>query len=152
MTIVDIKNQLISHLFDNDSFDLAQDGPKLTLSDDLEPVRPEVIASVLGELEDMKMVKKVAFGARDVWLLTQPFDSFSQTMVLSAAASEIIAETINSFRDANEIEADICDKTKISEADIINLVNICHVLLDGSDIVSDFEDEDDDEDGEDDES
>lgn len=146
MTIVDIKNQLISHLFDNDSFDLAQDGPKLTLSDDLEPVRAEVVASVLGELEDMKMVKKVSFGERSVWLLTQPFDSFSQTLVLSAAASEILAETINSFRDANEIEADICDKTKITEEDLINLVNICHVLLDGSDMIDGFDEEEDEED------
>lgn len=142
MTIVDIKNQLISHYFDNDSFDLAEDGPKLTLSDDLEAARPHVVTSVLDELEEMKMVKRIK--GTDVWLLTQSFDSFNQTVVLSAAASEILADTINWFREENEIEADLVDKTKLTEHDIMNLVNICHVLLDDGDEI-----DEDDEEGED---
>jgi hypothetical protein len=146
MTIVDIKNQIISHLFDNDSFDLEVDGPKLTLSDDLLSVRDEVITTVMGELEDMKMIRRVASGEKDVWLLTQPFDSFSQSIILGASTSEILADTINSFRDANDIDADVCDKTKISEHDILNLLNICHALLDSDmDIFDDDDDMDEDE-------
>lgn len=131
MTIIEIKNQIISHFFDNTSFDLATDAAKIQLPDELGAARDEILASVLTELEVIGMIKKVAWSAKSIWLLTQPFDSFNQTVVLSAAASEILADTINSFRDANEISGDICDKTKISEDDILNLVNICHVLLDG---------------------
>lgn len=130
MTIIEIKNQVISHFFDNDSFDMEVDGPKITLSEDIEGARVEVLTSVLSELETLGMIKKVAWAAKSIWLLTQPFDSFNQSITLSAGAAELIADTINSFRDANEISGDICDKTKISEPDIMNIINICHVLLD----------------------
>lgn len=126
MTITDIKNQLISHFYDNSSFDMEVDSAKINLDDELNKVRAEVISTVLGELVDLGMIKKVA---RETWLLTQPFDSFSQTVVLSASASEVIADTINSFRDANDITGDLCDKTKIKEEDVMNLINILHSLL-----------------------
>lgn len=131
MSIIEIKNQLISHFYDNDSFDLLDDVDKIRLDDKLLIVKQQVVSSVLAELETMGMIKKVSEGERTVWLLTQSFDTFNQSVVLSAASSEIIADTINSFRDANEISGDICDKTRINESDILNLVNICHVLLEG---------------------
>ena len=129
MSIIEIKNQLISHFYDNDSFTVSEDSPdlqKIQLDDNLNYIKGDVVSSVLLELETMGMVKKVSAG---VWLLTQSFDTFSQSVILSANSSEIIADTINSFRDANEITGDVCDKTKIVESDIMNLVNICHVLL-----------------------
>ncbi len=143
MTIVEIKNQLISHFYDKNVFDMDIDGPKVRLDDDLESVRKEVIHTVLLELAAINVVKKVDSAEKSIWLLTQSFDSFNQTVVLSAAASEIIADTINDFREANDIPGDTCDKTKIMEADIMNLINICHALLESG--VDDFEDEDDDE-------
>jgi len=129
MSIIEIKNQLISHFYDNDSFTVSEDSPdlqKIQLDDNLNYIKGDVVSSVLLELETMGMVKKVSAG---VWLLTQSFDTFNQSVILSANSSEIIADTINSFRDANEITGDVCDKTKIVESDIMNLVNICHVLL-----------------------
>lgn len=131
MSIIEIKNQLISHFYDNDTFDILVDSNKIELDDSLLSVRQQVVSTVLGELETMGMIKKVSQGERTIWMLTQSFDTFNQTVVLSASSSEIIADTINSFRDANEISGDVCDKTRISEADILNLVNICHVLLEG---------------------
>ncbi len=139
MTIVEIKNQLISHFYENNVFNMETDGPKINLSDDLESVRKEVINTVLLELASVNVVKKVESAEKSVWLLTQSFDSFNQSVVLSAAASEIIADTINDFRDANDIPGDTCDKTKITEADIMNLINICHALLESG---ADFDDED----------
>lgn len=141
MTIVEIKNQLISHFYDKNVFDMDEDGPKIRLSDDLEGVRKEVINTVLAELASVNVVKRVDSSTKSVWLLTQSFDSFNQSVVLSAAASEIIADTINDFRDANDIPGDTCDKTKIMEADIMNLINICHALLESG--ADDFDDEDD---------
>jgi hypothetical protein len=132
MSIIEIKNQLISHFYDNDSFTVSPDSPdiqKIQLDDNLSHVKDDIIASVLSELETMGMIKKVS---AQVWLLTQSFDTFNQSVILSANSSEIIADTINSFRDANEISGDVCDKTKIVEADIMNLVNICHALLEES--------------------
>lgn len=143
MTIVEIKNQLISHFYDKNVFDMEVDGPKIRLSDDLETVRQEVINTVLTELQSVNVVKKVESAAKSVWLLTQSFDSFNQSVVLSAGASEVIADTINDFRDANDIPGDTCDKTKITEADIMNLINICHALLESG--ADDFDNDEDEE-------
>lgn len=137
MTIIEIKNQIISHFFDSDSFDMEVDGPKIALPEDMEPAREEILSSVLAEVESTGMIKKVARGVKSIWLMTQPFDSFSQSVVLSAGLCELLADTINSFREANEISADLCDKTKIGEADISNLISICHVLLDSDPIPDD---------------
>lgn len=129
MSIIEIKNQLISHFYENDSFDMSTDAEKINLDDNLISVREEVISSVLNELEIMGMIKKVAWMTKSIWLLTQSFETFNQSVILNATSSEIIADTINSFRHANEISGDTCDKTKISETDILNLVNICHLFL-----------------------
>lgn len=140
MTIIEIKNQLISHFYDKDVFDMEIDGPKIRLSDDLERVRKEVINTVLFDLEAINVIKKVESAEKSVWMLTQSFDSFNQSVVLSASASESIAETINDFRDANDIPGDTCDKTKITEADIVNLVNIIYALIEtGADELEDEE-------------
>jgi hypothetical protein len=118
---------------------METDGPKIRLSDDLESVRKEVINTVLLELASMSVIKKIESAEKSIWILTQSFDSFNQSVVLSAGASEVIADTINDFREANDIPGDTCDKTKITEMDIMNLVNICHALLEsGSD---DFDDD-----------
>lgn len=130
MTIIEIKNQLISHFYDKNVFDMEVDAPKIRLSDELEPVRKEVIETVLYDLMAANLTRKVQSAQRSVWLLTQPFDSFNQSVIISASAAEIISDTINDFRDVNDIPGDLCDKTKIVEADIMNLINIVHVLLD----------------------
>jgi hypothetical protein len=143
MTIVEIKNQLISHFYEQTVFDMETDGPKINLSEDLEGSRREVIATVLAELAARGMVVKVESPDKSVWILTQSFDSFSQQVVIGAACAEAIAETINDFRDANEIPGDLADKTKISETDIMNLVNIIYVLLDNEDKSFDTDTEED---------
>lgn len=141
MTIIEIKNQLISHFYDKNVFDMEADEKKIQLADDLESVRKELIGTVLAELSAIGMVKKIESPAKTIWLLTQSFESFNQSVVLSAAASEIIGDTINQFREANDLAGDLCDKTKITESDLLNLVNICHVLLESGpdDFGEDFE-------------
>jgi hypothetical protein len=144
MTIVEIKNQIIGHFYEHDSFNLESDGPKIELSDDLSPSRVEVLRAVLADLEALTMIKRVASGANEIWILAQSFGSFNQSVVISAPVGEAICDQINWFRDANDIGGDIPDKTKITEADILNLCNIIEVILQNGD-----EEFDDDEDGED---
>lgn len=141
MTIIEIKNQLISHFYDHESFSMDDDGPKIRLSEDLEKVREAVIETVLYDLAASNLVRKVHSAEKSVWLLTQSFDSFSQTVHLSAPAAEMIADIINDFRDINDIPGDMCDKTKIIEADLVNLVNIIHVLLENEEIIEEDEEE-----------
>lgn len=130
MTIIEIKNQLISHFYENTVFDMESDGLKINLPENLDGSRREVIATVLNDLVARGMLVKVDSTDKSIWILTQSFDSFNQQVVISAACANAISETINDFREANNIPGDLCDKTKITEADIMNLVNIVYVLLD----------------------
>lgn len=140
MTIVEIKNQIIGHFYEKDSFNLQEDGPKIELSEDLEPIRAETLRSVLSDLEALNMVKRVAGGANEVWILTQSFESFNQAVIITAPVGEAICDQINWFREANGIQGDAPDKTKITETDIMNLVNIIEVIL--QDGANDLDDED----------
>jgi hypothetical protein len=143
MTIVEIKNQLISHFYEQTVFDMETDGPKINLPEELNGSRREVISTVLADLASRGMVIRVDSPDKSIWLLTQSFDSFNQQIVIGAACAEAISETINDFRDANEIPGDLSDKTKITEADIMNLINIIYVLLDNEDqMLSEEEPED----------
>ncbi len=141
MTIVEIKNQIMGHFYEHDAFILETDGPKVELSDDINDMRRELLIAVLGELEASGIVKRVTSGAADVWVLTQSFESLNQSVVVSAPIGEAICETINSFREANGIAGDAPDKTKITQDDLMNLVNIIQVLLQSGDEIFDEENE-----------
>ncbi len=134
MTIVEIKNQLITHFYDNDSFDLDTDGKKIQIDDEMESMRSATIRAILGDLESSGIVKCIESSEKTIWILVQSFHTFTQSVTISAASAEIIGDTINMFRDANDINGDVCDKMKITESDILNLVNICHVLLESEPI------------------
>lgn len=147
MTIVEIKNQVLTHFFNNTIFSLSSDSQKIELDDDLKPLTEEVVRTVLVDLENLGLIKKVASAQKEIWILTQSLTAFNQNVTITAATAEMISDTINSFREANEISGDISDKTKITEADIINLVNISHIMAETP--LDDEEFEDDNEDGDD---
>lgn len=128
MTIVEIKNQLLSHFFENTVFNMSSHIDKIELTEEISPMKSEIVRTVLNELELLGLVRKVASSNNEVWILVQSLHSFHQNLSISAATAEIIADTINSFREANEIDGDTCDKTKITESDILNLVNISHIM------------------------
>lgn len=147
MTIVEIKNQVLTHFFNNTIFSLSSDSQKIELDDDLKPLTEEVVRTVLVDLENLGLIKKVASAQKEIWILTQSLTAFNQNVTITAATAEMISDTINSFREANEISGDISDKTKITEADIINLVNISHIMAETP--LDDEESEDDNEEGDD---
>ena len=72
--------------------------------------------------------------------MTQSFESLSQAVTITAPVGEAICETINAFREANDIGGDAPDKTKIVESDLMNLVNIIQVLLQSGDEIFDQDD------------
>jgi hypothetical protein len=141
MTIIEIKNQLVSHFFDNTIFNLLTDADKITLDEETAQFREGAIRTALLELEETGMVKRVQNLKREAWILTQSFDSYNQNVQITASTAEIVAETINAFREANNISGDICDKTKITEKDIVNLLNICHALSESPNVLELADDE-----------
>lgn len=127
MTITDIKNQILSFFSNEDMFVL--DGPEakqIELNDKSEPYREELLRSALVELEIAGIVKRVSSPESTAWILVKSFGSFTQQVTLSPYTIEWIANTINSYLAANDKTEDICDKSNITEKDIVNLLHILH--------------------------
>lgn len=140
MTIVDVKNQLISHFFTKDIF-TPDDFTSIKLDEASDEYRDELISAALGELERGGVLFKVSSSTKTAYVLSQNLGSFTQQVTLSPGAAEAIAETVNPFRIANE-EAEwmqVCDKTNINELDVLNLINIIHFLLDNEQDDAEFE-------------
>ena len=138
MTIVEIKNQIITHFGDKNSFNIETDGGKIELSEDLASFRADVIKAVMTDLEGVGMIKRIAT-TQDLWVLTQSFGSFSQNVTISAGVGEVIADQINWFREGNDITDDVCDKTNITESDLLMLCNIIVSILENGDEEPDYE-------------
>jgi len=130
MTITEVKNQLISHFQSNSVLTLDSVSFKsIELDKETENLREQVIRAALEELETIGMVKKLVNPTGDAWILTQSFGSFTQQVTLSPHCAEWLANTLNQFREANEMDGDECDKTRITEKDIVNLLEILHTIL-----------------------
>lgn len=130
MTILDIKNQLVTHFFNSDVFAIGgQEASTIKFSDDLAPFRDQALRAALLELELAGIVKKLGNPDGDAWVLHQSFGSVPQTVVISPQCAEWLGNTINGFREAHDLDEDACDKTRITENDIVNLLSILHQVM-----------------------
>lgn len=130
MTILDVKNQLVSYFFGSDVFNIGgQEADQIKLADDLAPYRQQALRAALQELELTGIVKRLASPDGDAWVLNQSFGSVPQTVVISPQCAEWLGNTINGFREAHDLEEDACDKTRITENDIVNLLSILHQVM-----------------------
>lgn len=129
MTIVDVKNQLISHFLTRTYFAPA-DYSTLKIAADLEEHRDSLIRAAFGELEKADMVKGLIEGDGTMsWILTRPFSDFIQEVPISPQAAELVANTVNQFIAANDLDWPMVDKMDMEEADLIALVQVVRELL-----------------------
>lgn len=143
MNIIYVKNLLLSFFLENDYFDMDIHSEGILLGKELDDLKKDLLRTALTDLESTGMLKKILSKKKECWFLTRDLNSFHQSVVLSPNTIEYIANTINSFREANSIIGNACDKTKITETDILGLVSICHSLADNeiSRDIEGFEDE-----------
>lgn len=128
MTLSEIRNQILGHFVTNDHFSIEDDAGKITLPDSLVPSRDEIIALALSDLEKIDVVAKIG---QDKWILRTPLISIRQNIQISGQTAELIADFINTYRDANGIKGDVCNKLDINERDLLNFLQIAHSLLNG---------------------
>lgn len=135
MTITEVKNEVLSHFFNNPI--LSQDDfVKIKVEGVTEEVKADLILAALRELVKIDMVAQISgigltsFSQKECWALVRPFAEYGQSIDISPFAAELIANTINSFTSSNDIEGPVADKTNLDEGDIIALVDIIHEILD----------------------
>lgn len=124
MTILGAKNQLITHFLTHDTFHPVSHAFEVTYDRDTADFREELVRAALGELEQAGFVRKLSQPDRgDIWVLVQPMSTYVQQVQVGSLVAGVVADVINHY---NEVEGSdvLCDKTKISEADFLRLIDI----------------------------
>ncbi len=132
MTLVDIKNILFSHFLTETTF---------SLKDDLAPIKLEgkkidevVVANkealFRAGLDDFVRTGVLVKATDDLYILTQPIDSFSQTITLAPIVAEMVGDLINDVGQELGMTNHLANKLSITSDDIGAICQICHVLLD----------------------
>ena len=139
MTVLDASGKLFSWFQDNDSFCLQEDLNKVILITEDRKRDTASLRAGLKSLEEGGLIKEQVIGEAEYWVLSRPFESFEQTVELSAPLTKAIAEQINGFCDLINDQRDRCDAASIKEKDIRNLVFIYDYMKNGNDKESDQE-------------
>ncbi len=129
MTLVDIKNALFSHFLTETTFNLKEDISSIQLDtsglDEAFLTHKETLfAAALDDYVKSGVLILVADG---LYLLTQPINTFNQSVVLSPIAAEMVADLVNIFA---EDEGYTANKMALTSDDISTLCHFCHALLD----------------------
>jgi len=137
MTLMEIKNQLLTFFLKNDTFVLAEESDlkKIKTNSHQETVKKDIISSVLDELaKDGLVVKVINDQQRTVcYSLIAPFASFSQNIEISAQTAELITEILNQYFQSKNQTDYIVDKLNINEFDIQQLAILTAQLLNNLD-------------------
>lgn len=125
MTLLDVRNQIVSHFCKNDTFAL-ENFKDIKVDDKFENDKDDLIIAALDNLESMNLIRGVS---ENLWILINPLNSAGQEVHLSMNVCNAIAETINAFMDANEIKEVKVDSLDIQERDIVELLSIIGEIL-----------------------
>jgi len=139
MTILDIKNQIVSHFLSSPKFS-KEDFAGITVSSAFNEFRDEMAISALKELEQAGILAQIG---KETWVLSKPLEYQDQIVQLDISLAARISDTINAFFKANGLESEMgVDVTNISSNEIDTLLDIIEELSDDGDGIND-EDEDD---------
>ena len=137
MTLVDIKNHIFTHLMTESTFSLGDDvtSVKLNKEDLTEVVAQHKIALFKTALTDLVRAGILAEveTVPGLYVLTQPLNSYSQNVTLSAMTAEMVVDLVNGFGEALSDEEGppyVANKMGITGEDIARLCHICHMVLD----------------------
>ena len=127
MTVQDISNQLITLFCEKDTFDVVNDLNKVNVDVGLNDKKTQITIAALKEMEKSGIVLQIGEG---VWILKKPMGNYGQQIGLSFKTSMWIADTLNNFFKANDMEYELVDIFNINEGHLITLLEIIEDTLD----------------------
>jgi hypothetical protein len=132
MTLVDVKNALFSHFLVSHTFSLKDDVSSLQLdtSGDGEGLVAHLDAIVKAALDDFARTGMVAIIAPDLYILSQPLDTFQQQVTLTPMAAEMVTDLVNEYMTCIDGPRYVANKLSLTSHDIEILCHYCHFLLD----------------------
>lgn len=138
MTLIEIKNQLITFFLKTDTFISPKDLKSIKVSKNQEFIKNELVSSVLDDMEKDGMIKKIipnvasteySYSATNIL----PFSMLGQTIEIGSQTAELVAEIVNQYNESTGNKSEVVDKLNITEMDIQKLGIITAQLLNGLD-------------------
>ena len=132
MTLIDIRNQLISHLSKQSIFLMKEDKSRIKIDPKIEECRESLVVAAFEMIEEVGLVKplKDDEGKKTLgWVLTSDLDGYSQSVTISGEVANAIAETINTFLASQGVNEDKCNKLSINENDLMAMVSILDDMI-----------------------
>lgn len=125
MTLLDIRNQIISIFCQKDVF-VESDFASINVPTEHEAEKASFVLATLDELEENGLVRRAS---PTTWILTTPLNVQGQEVHISMNTGNAIAATVNTYLDANGHKGPRVDVLNISEGAIFALVQIIDDLL-----------------------
>lgn len=134
MTLVNIKNALLSHFLSASTFNLIDDIEAIKINakedgGDFVEHKREIVQYALDELVKLGIIAKVS---GDLYVLIQPLSQFPQSVTISPMTALMVSDLINGWTKMTgdqEKTGYVVNKLGITDYDIGSLCTICHALL-----------------------
>lgn len=151
MTLVDVKNALLSHFISSSTFDITEDTKHFKL--DPEEVGPDFVANIAHiteyALEDLVKLGVLAKVRDGFYVLSQPLTQLNQTVVITPFTALMLADIVNGWsRKTGEMKETgyVVNKLAVTDRDVSALCQLCAMLLSRDDEPEEVDDEEDEED------
>lgn len=142
MTLLNIRAQLINHFCHCDTFKVS-DFTAIGVGKGLESHKDGLIRAALDELAFAGLIRPIPASGKkgasstphpeaalhDLWILSSPLNSAGQDIHLSMGVANGIAETINTWLNANDLPGDRVDPMSLNEGHIIAILEILDDVL-----------------------
>lgn len=135
-TLVDIKNHLFSHFLTDPVFRIKTDVAsikldKKQLGKELVGQEEDLFRAALEDFKRVNIVSELGATGSGVYILTQPLNTFNQTVTITPMTAEMIADLINGpGRVLTGNKRYTANKLGLTDSDLQMVVSMCHMLLD----------------------
>lgn len=129
MTILDLKNDVYKFLLSHDEIEVDQFIKDNSIIQNDIDFYKECLKTVLDDFVVANVLRKVKSKSDFKYLLTQPINSYSQNVELSAAVAIFCSEALNGLAEALGDNSLACDSLAIKEKDIKVLAGVAKEYL-----------------------
>ena len=131
MTLLEIRNQIVSCFIEKDTFVIPDDLKKIEVSDYQKSTKLELVQLALSELKEAKFCQAILSLDKEkaVYVLSEPIYSGGQQVMISMPTANAVAETVNTYAESLSDERFICNKMAVTDRDIQFLCIIINNLL-----------------------
>jgi len=131
MTLLEIRNQIVAHFIDCDTFVIPTDLKKVLVSKPQEHIKLELVKLAMSELKESNFCQAIlgVDGDKAIYVLSNPIFSEGQNVKISMITANAVAEIVNAYSGELEDGSIMTNKMSIQDKDIQFLCIVINNLL-----------------------